>query len=560
MRRSVGHLDGVGGGSCDVQRSGFQSLVTWIALSGLLGCVGASVGADVPPLSIDDIAPEGIRGAMLLCGRDCTPAAIREVISHQDESRPLTILEVGSGEPLLGSDETDSFGPLQHCDQWGTVETVSLPEKRPRTIWIHGAALPTELAVRAKLDRWLDRICDDETWLVVSGDVIPEMCAWVATSGPNAGPVQLSRGLGRLPGVIWRPANSMRNANRAAPLNAPGWLQLTLHPQEMLLVRGRQMIAPAAEQGRTVFRIYAAEQTSLDTIAIDADQPTDFTQLRRIAVSRNSPPFPPAERRTPRVEQGSLVIVGGGRIPDEILDRFVELSGGPASQIVVIPTASDGEHPERHQDVERLRAAGAGQVTTLHTRDRSLANSAEFLAPLTQASGVWFTGGRQWRLVDAYEETPLVAACHAVLERGGAIGGSSAGATIQGDYLVRGHPLGNTVMMAAGYERGFAFLPGTAIDQHFTQRKREADLEAVKRRHPQLVCLGIDEGTALVVQGTSGEVLGAGSVTLYDGEPDADDPQAVLSRSVLQPGERYDFDAQTAHGRGDAPPPDPAQE
>ena len=61
-----------------------------------------------------------------------------------------------------------------------------------------------------------------------------------------------------------------------------------------------------------------------------------------------------------------------------------------------------------------------------------------------------------------------------VLNRGGIIGGSSAGASIQAEFMVRGHPLGNQVMMAEGYLRGFNFLPGVAIDQHLTQRERQA--------------------------------------------------------------------------------------
>ena len=116
--------------------------------------------------------------------------------------------------------------------------------------------------------------------------------------------------------------------------------------------------------------------------------------------------------------------------------------------------------------------------------------------------------------MDAYEDTRAIQLFHAVLERGGVIGGSSAGATIQGEFLVRGHPLGNTVMMAEGYERGFSFLPGSAIDQHFSQRNRFADLEVVVKKHQDLLGVGIDEGTALVVQPKLSEVIGNGSVFL----------------------------------------------
>src|SRR5205823_10371724 len=100
-----------------------------------------------------------------------------------------------------------------------------------------------------------------------------------------------------------------------------------------------------------------------------------------------------------------------------------------------------------------------------------------FQEPLREAKGVWFSGGRQWRFVDAYEGTLCEKLFHDVLKRGGAIGGSSAGATIQGAYLCRGNPLGNLDIMAEGYERGFGFLPGTAIDQHFFKRNRLGDMQ-----------------------------------------------------------------------------------
>jgi cyanophycinase-like exopeptidase len=99
------------------------------------------------------------------------------------------------------------------------------------------------------------------------------------------------------------------------------------------------------------------------------------------------------------------------------------------------------------------------------------------------------------------------------------IGGSSAGATIQGDYLVRGNPLGNRDMMAEGYERGFAFLPGCAIDQHFTQRGRQPDMDALKQAFPQLLGIGIDESTALIVQKTTARVIGKKDVYFYDASP-----------------------------------------
>ena len=95
-----------------------------------------------------------------------------------------------------------------------------------------------------------------------------------------------------------------------------------------------------------------------------------------------------------------------------------------------------------------------------------MADTEAFAAPLKTARGVWFAGGRQWRLVDAYMGTRTQREIEAVLARGGVVGGCSAGATIQGSYLVRGAREGNQIMMAKGYEEGFGYLRGVAIDQH----------------------------------------------------------------------------------------------
>jgi hypothetical protein len=102
-------------------------------------------------------------------------------------------------------------------------------------------------------------------------------------------------------------------------------------------------------------------------------------------------------------------------------------------------------------------------VTVLHPRDRTEADSEEFVAPLKKARAVLFNGGRQWRIVDAFAGTLTQREIEAVLERGGVIGGSSAGATIQGSYLVWGAREGNELMMAKGYEQGFGCLPGVVI-------------------------------------------------------------------------------------------------
>jgi cyanophycinase len=209
---------------------------------------------------------------------------------------------------------------------------------------------------------------------------------------------------------------------------------------------------------------------------------------------------PPSISTGPK--KGSLVIVGGGRIPPTISEKFIALAG----------------------------------VTVLHTRDRNEANSEKFTEPLRKANGVWFGGGRQWRLADSYLNTLAHKELLAVLERGGVIGGSSAGATIQGAYLVRGAREGNQIMMAKGYEVGLGFLKNTAIDQHIDTRKRENDMAEVIAAYPALLGVGLYESTAIIVQGDKFEVIGDGKVAITDGK-ERDGKKYYL----LSAGERYDL-------------------
>ncbi|MDP3001306.1 MAG: cyanophycinase [Bryobacterales bacterium] len=239
-------------------------------------------------------------------------------------------------------------------------------------------------------------------------------------------------------------------------------------------------------------------------------------------------------------DRGSLVVVGGGRVGPGITQKFLDLAGGPDAVIVWVPTAGERDTYDA-AELERsfLKQAGAKSLILLHTRSRDQADSEEFAAPLKRARGVWFAGGRQWRLVDSYLGTRTEREFRGVVERGGVIGGTSAGATIQGFYLVRGAREGNQLMMAPGYEQGFGFLRGVAIDQHLLKRNRQDDLLQVIDRRPDLLGIGIDESTAIVVQGDRLEVIGESKVAIYDKtyRPGADGKRYYF----LEPGARFDL-------------------
>ena len=182
----------------------------------------------------------------------------------------------------------------------------------------------------------------------------------------------------------------------------------------------------------------------------------------------------------PRVgpARGTVVVVGGGSMGPEIYKAFIDAAGGPDALIIDVPNAGGADaYPQDGPGTRGWKQAGARNIYTLFTKDRKVADSDSFVAVLKKARGIWFEGGRQFRLVDAYAGTKTEAAFNEVLARGGVVGGTSAGASILGDFLVRGAPSNNNfIMRYPGYEKGFSYLRGVGIDQHVVARERLADL------------------------------------------------------------------------------------
>jgi cyanophycinase len=237
-------------------------------------------------------------------------------------------------------------------------------------------------------------------------------------------------------------------------------------------------------------------------------------------------PQPPAQSPEYGPSKGTLVIVGGGNLDGTgIVEKFIELAGGPERRFIIVPTAGGNRNREggitaydEQQIVRSWTARGLKHVKMLHTHDPKVADTEAFVKDLREADAVWFNGGRQWNIVDSYAGTLTYREFHEVLERGGVIGGSSAGATIQGEYLVRGDTSGASVMMTAepAHQEAFKFLRRTAIDQHINARNRWDDLVPVIQKFPNLLGIGLSEGTAIVVKGDTFEVIGKWKVAMHD--------------------------------------------
>jgi cyanophycinase len=230
-----------------------------------------------------------------------------------------------------------------------------------------------------------------------------------------------------------------------------------------------------------------------------------------VAVTGQTGPMPSHGPKT-----GTLIITGGGSAP-AALAMFVQMAGGPNAHVVEIPTASV-ETPQTPQQLQKF--CFMTNCTIIHTTDRGVANSEAFVAPLKSATGVRLEGGRQWRLADAYLGTRTLMEIKSLLDRGGVVFGGSAGATIQGSYLVRGSstPDDNTIMMAPGHEAGFSLFTNVAIDQHVDARNRQNDLAVVMKAHPELLGIGLDQGTSITVHGDLLTANGPGNVAIWDGK------------------------------------------
>jgi cyanophycinase len=268
--------------------------------------------------------------------------------------------------------------------------------------------------------------------------------------------------------------------------------------------------------------------------------------------------------------KGALVIAGGGSLNNTgIIEEFVRLAGGADAKYIIVPTArgnktQNGEIKTYKEEevIASWLKRGLKNVHMLHTHDPKVADTEGFVKNLREANAVWFEGGRQWNIVDSYMNTLTYREFHKVLERGGVIGGSSAGATIQGDYLVRGAIAGPEIMMTPEpeHEHGFNFLRRSAIDQHINTRNRWDDLIPVIKKYPNLLGIGLSEGTAIVVRGDRFEVIGKWKVAIHD--------NARLyqpwekSYFVLSAGDIYNMKTRKIEGLGNGaqqPPPPQAR-
>lgn len=231
------------------------------------------------------------------------------------------------------------------------------------------------------------------------------------------------------------------------------------------------------------------------------------------------PVFLFSQKKSQMTTEGTLLIMGGNCTNDFFLSQFAGLVGGIENHIVIIPTAMEDKYIDSENDIKVLKKPfmdfGFKHIDIVHTREIQVANSDSLNNKLLTADGVWITGGRQWRLAKAYNNTKIQKSLKTLLNQGKVVAGTSAGASIMGDILVRGDSKNHTTILG-DYQIGFGLIGNFAIDQHHIARNRQFDMFELKAKRPNALGIGIDENTGVVLHKNKFRVIGKSYVTIYD--------------------------------------------
>jgi cyanophycinase len=244
------------------------------------------------------------------------------------------------------------------------------------------------------------------------------------------------------------------------------------------------------------------------------------------------------------VAGGKLAVIGG-RLEDSnaaIYGEMHRLSGG---RIMIFPTASAVPGEVGEESLAAFRSHGfEAEVAPLHDEaDPGSARDPALAARVAQVGSVYFTGGDQAKIVAALApggaETPVLAAIRDMLAGGGLLAGSSAGAAMMSQPML----LGGTSLEAVVHGvtddpdrpgllmgTGLGFFPFGMVDQHFIKRGRLARLVVAMEAAGIRRGFGIDENTALLVEGQRGRVCGEYGMMVVD-----------LGRALIDDGEGRSF-------------------
>ena len=242
--------------------------------------------------------------------------------------------------------------------------------------------------------------------------------------------------------------------------------------------------------------------------------------------------------------KGSLVVVGGGATTVKIVEKALDLAGGSKAKVVLIAEANRENGPA---SLAAWRRTNAARVSLLNVTQPALA-----VKLLQEADLIWMPGGLQGVFMNGIRGTDIAETIQQRYRDGGIVGGTSAGAAVMSKVMIGGKSdldslrVGSTPYLM----EGLALWPEVIVDQHFLQKGRFNRLMLAILDHPDLLGIGIDEETAVVVHGQKFEVIGNNNVTVLDarkasreklvqGEPAA---ARNITIHVLRDGMKFDFD------------------
>lgn len=219
-------------------------------------------------------------------------------------------------------------------------------------------------------------------------------------------------------------------------------------------------------------------------------------------------------------KRGTLVIIGGAEDKEgdcAVLREFVRRAGGIKAHIAVLTAATSTPREVGDTYIEVFKRIGAAEVEVIDTEYPEDAERNEAVEKVERATGIFFTGGDQARIIELVKGTRVDKAIRQRHTAGVVIGGTSAGAAMMPDVMiVEGDSATNPRVDAVNLGPGMGFFPGIAVDQHFSQRGRLGRLISALVQQPAILGIGIDENTAVIVDGDEFEVVGQGSVTVVD--------------------------------------------
>lgn len=257
---------------------------------------------------------------------------------------------------------------------------------------------------------------------------------------------------------------------------------------------------------------------------------------------------------------GHLFIIGGGSRPEQMMERYAALAKqSPQKRTVIFPLAGGSPEEAGKETAEEFRKLGLPDVEYL-ILTREQAENPDSIRLLDGAGSIYFTGGDQSRLTKALVGTPIHRRMLELYRQGAVIGGTSAGAAVMSDLMITGnekrpvkddHAFEKILADNIEITPGFGFITSAIIDQHFVTRKRHNRLISLVAEHPDLLGIGIDESTAILVDpDETFEVIGEQNVIVYDARGAQVDiqPGKILSgyhlvMHILKPGDRFDLNA-----------------